>query len=275
MKLRLSLFILLTGIFIFSSCNRENTDSPYANDSIPKIHKIAEYYNGAKRRESVFTYDSAARLIKVAYNEMYAGEQYYDTLTYSANTVIWTTFNSKKKIIEQEVFTLNSNHMAVLMTDTLGDENKSARLNFKFGTLENESNIYDYDLDGYQTLEITSNEFGGIHRFEKTFSNGNLVSSIYQYMANDTVILNGNSTFNYFDKSNTIGNLNRGIFFLGKQSTNLISSLTDQRWHSTDTLNLTTSYRYEFDSRKRVVKQFISPQQEESDDVTYLVFSYR
>jgi len=275
MKIRLSLFILLTGVFIFSSCNKGNTDSPYANDSIPKIQKIAEFYNGSKQRETSFTYDSNARLIKVLYNEIYSSEQFYDSLSYTSTTVTRTTYNRNHKFMEQEVFTLNSKHLAVVMTDTLGEEKKSARLHFKYGSLENESNIYVYDLDGYQTLEITSNEFGGIHRFEKTFANGNLVSSIYQYMANDTVILNGNSYFNYFDNLNTIGNQNRGIFFLGKQNTNLISSLTDQRWHSTDTLHLTTSYRYEYDSRKRVVKQFISPNQGENDDVTYLEYTYR
>jgi hypothetical protein len=277
MKLSISLFALPILFLFLSSCHKENADSPWANDSIQKIQSVTEYFNGVKQRVTSFSYDSSARINRILFNEIYEAQQYYDTVIYNGPTIKLITYNNKKQLLEQEVFTLNSANLAVLMIDTLGDTKKSARMNFTYlNLLEHEANIYGYDANGYQTLEISTNEYGGTHRYEKTYTNGNLVSSTYQFMANDTVIQNGTTAFTYYDgKTNSIGNQNRGISFLGKQNTNLLLSISDQKWHTTDTLRVTTTYRYEFDDHNRVVKQYITTLGSENDDVTYLSYTYR
>jgi hypothetical protein len=275
--LKLPVICLISSILFLSSCDREIADSPYANDSIPRIKSITEYFNGIKQRETSLTYDTASRLVKIFYNDLFVGHTYYDTLVYSGSEVIKTTFSSKNKFLEQEVYTLNSDKLAVLMTDTLGDGSTASKgIYRKAGILEQEGNIYSYDPYGYQILEISTNEYGGIHRFDKSWTAGNLITSVYQYMANDTAILNGNSNFSYFtDKRNTIGNENKGISFLGKQNKNLLQTVLDNKWLSSDTLRVTTNYRYEYDDHNRVVKQYITPLGEENDDVSYISFRYR
>jgi hypothetical protein len=277
MKLSISLFALAMCFLFLSSCNKGNTDSPYANDSIPKIQSVTEYFNGAEQRVTSFSYDSSARIVKILFNEIYEAQQYYDTVIYSGSTIKLITYNNNKKFLEQEVFTLNSNKLAVIMIDTLGDNKKSARMNFTtLNLLEHEANIYGYDGNGYQTLELSTNEYGGTHRYDKTYSNGNLVSSTYQFMANDTAIQNGTTAFSYYEgKTNTIGNQNRGIPFLGKQNTNLLLSISDLKWHTTDTLRVITTYRYEFDDHNRVARQYITTQGNENNDVTFLTYTYR
>jgi hypothetical protein len=277
MKINISFFTLVFLILFLPSCKKDNSGSPAFHDSIPKIQTVTEYFNGEKERVTSFSYDASSRLVRVSFDEIYNNQKYYDTIIYNGATITMTTYDAKNKLIESEIFTLNSNQLAVLMTDTLGEQKKSSFRPFlDFSLQDHEANIYGYDDNGYQTLEISTNEFGGTHRYEKSYSNGNLVSSSYEYMANDTLIQSGASVFKYYtDKSNSIGNQNRGIPFLGKQNTNLLLSISDQKWHSYDTLRLTTSYRYEFDNQNRVVKQFVSPQNSENEDVTYLTFTYR
>ncbi len=277
MKTVISSFIFSFSILLLFSCSKENSESPYANDSVPKIIKISEYYNGSMQRETSLTYDTSARLIKVVYDEVNEGQKYYDTIIYSTSSVIISTYNNLSKMIKQEVFSLNANKLAILMNDSLDDNKQAAKSTFKFSSiLEHEANIYGYDANGYQTLEIITNEYGGTHRFDKTYSDGNLFSTIHEYMANDTVLLSGISSFTYYtDKTNSIGNLNRGISFLGKQNNNLLLSISDQRWHSTDTVKSKTNYQYEFDSHNRVVKQYILPQTGENKDESYLIYTYR
>jgi hypothetical protein len=275
MKIILSSFSLI--FLILFSCTKENTNNPAFNDSIPKILSVTEYFNGNIERVTNFSYDSSSRLIKVTFHEMNTNQKYYDTLRYSGSTVTMTTYDLNHKMLESEIYTLNSDNLAVVMIDTLGEEKKSAKRHLSnFIIQEFESNIYGYDGSGYQTLEVSTNEYGGTHRYENSYSDGNVISSTFQFMAKDTVIQNGASAYKYYtDKSNTIGNQNRGISFMGKQNTNLLASISDLKWQSYDTLKTTTAYRYEFDSKKRVIKQYVTPQTGESDDVTYLTFTYR
>ena len=277
MKIYTSIFAVAILIFFLSSCTKDNSSSPVFHDSIAKIQTVTEYFNETEQRVTSFSYDTSSRLIRVSYDEIYNKEHYYDTIIYNGSTITIITYDNKNKLLEQKVFTLNAGHLAVLMTDTLGDQTKSARRHFfDFSVQEHEANIYSYDANGYQTLEISSNEYGGTHRYEKTFSDGNLISSTYQFMANDTVIQSGASTFKYYtNNANTIGNYNRGIPFLGKQNTNLLSAISDQKWQSADTIRITTNYRYEFDNLNRVIKQYIMTQNSGNDDVTYLAYTYR
>jgi hypothetical protein len=276
MKISYAIFTLAFLLFNLASCTKDKSSSPAFHDSIPRIQTVTEYFNGATERVTSFLYDTSSRLVKVSFHEILENQQYYDTLIYNGSTIVMNTYSNKNKLIESEIFTLNSNNLVVLMTDTFGEQKKSVRHFLDLRLQEHEANIYGYDENGYQTLEISTNEYGGTHRYEKSYSAGNLITSTYQYMANDTVIQNGASTFKYYsDKSNTIGNENRGIAFLGKQNTNLLSNILDQKWLTTDTLSLITDYRYEFDSKNRVIKQYITPRNGDNDDVTYLTFTYR
>lgn len=277
MKINISFCAFLFIILVLSSCTKDHSESPVFNDSIAKIQTITEYFNGIKERVTIFTYDTSSRLAKVLYYESYNNLQYFDTVIYNGTAITITTYDNSRRLLEIENYTLNSDRLAILMTDTLGPQEKSLR--HSTGTFliqELESNIYGYDNFGYQNLLVSTNEYGGTHRYDMAYSAGNLISSIYQYMANDTVIQNGITTFNYFtDKLNTIGNLNHGISFLGKQNSNLLLSISDLEWSSADTVRTITNYRYEFDSKNRVSKQYITSQSGDSDDVTYLLFTYR
>jgi hypothetical protein len=277
MKINISFCLLLFIILFHSSCKKDNSGSPGFHDSIPRILSVAEYFNGSEQSVDDYIYDANSRLIKILYNEIYADEHYFDTVTYNGTTITITTYDKNYKLLEMKVYTLNSEMLAIIMTDTITSEQKSLKHSFRHFSLQDLSdNIYGYDNNGYQILQVSTNEYGGIHRFDMTYSEGNIISSIYQYMANDTVIQNGITTFKYFnDKSNTIGNLNMGIPFLGKQNSNLLLSISEQKWSSADTIRTSTSYRYEFDNKNRVSKQYISPQNGDSDDVSYLSFTYR
>jgi len=277
MKINISFSILVILILNFSSCTKDNSSSPAFHDSIPKIQTITEYYNGEEERVTSFSYDTSSRLVRISYVENYNNQQYFDTIIYKGSNITITTYDNKNKIIEVEIFALNPNNLAILMIDTLGAQKKSLKHSFlDLSIQEHEANIYGYDNNSYQTLEVSTNEYGGTHRYDKTYSDGNLISSRYQFIINDTVIQNGTSIFKYYtEQFNTIGNENRGITFFGKQNTNLLLSISDQNWQSADTLRLTTAYRYEFDNKNRVIKQYITPRKGEIDDVTYLTFTYR
>jgi len=89
-----------------------------------------------------------------------------------------------------------------------------------------------YDADGHVTSD-------GTHTY--TWANGNLISS-----TNDP---SGSLTFTYHtDKTNTIGNDNKGMSFFGKESKNLINT-------STNGSGTVLVYSHEYDSQGRVTKE--------------------
>jgi hypothetical protein len=98
-----------------------------------------------------------------------------------------------------------------------------------------------YDSDGY-ILSSSTISFGYTSKYTFTWSNGNLISK------QDSTGLNFERYTYYTDKINTVGNENKGMFFLGMKSKNLVKNYSGSIGGSID-------HSYEFDTRNRVKKE--------------------
>jgi hypothetical protein len=91
--------------------------------------------------------------------------------------------------------------------------------------------------------------------FLKGNKNGNVLEVL-----DGNVLKEGTTTYEYYlDKINTIGNDNRGMSFMGKDSKNLVKTVkyTGTTVNTVNEMKRSTSdysYTYEFDSKNRVVK---------------------
>lgn len=107
-----------------------------------------------------------------------------------------------------------------------------------------------YTLDG-QGYGVPVDAEGHPIEAGDVWENGNLVSAQVQVGGGATTTY----TYTYSDKINTIGNENRGLFFLGKLSKNLASAVTYY--------GNTYPVEYTFDDQNRVI---------ESNGVTYTYY---
>ncbi|MBL7933438.1 MAG: hypothetical protein JNL60_16145 [Bacteroidia bacterium] len=221
---------IILGVFLISvlffACKKKNKETeaeiPVTTTgtvSQPVIYKVKteEIAIPGLTITYEYKYDSQGRVVRIN-----RSTGIYETFEWSPGKCIKTEFSTSypdpREIVE---FTL----------DSLGLCFSAAR--------DSVFTYYKYDADGYKTWEIISGP-----NFESSYEilNGNVITT------NSDV---GNSTTEYFlDKNNTIGNLNKGMSFLGKQNKNLRKTIT----HIVSGPDWLTNFVYEFDSKNRVVK---------------------
>ncbi len=104
------------------------------------------------------------------------------------------------------------------------------------------SATFEYDANAYMVKQTTSiNNVTSV--FTSTIKDGNVSAT-----NNNSGSGNELTNFEYFsDQRNTIGNLNMGYTFAGKQNVNLEKSSTNN--------GVVTNFAYEFDAKNRVSKK--------------------
>ena len=222
--------ILSTAILalVFVGCKKDEvkpTDSSTASNSstsistVPKISKEKVYFeNSTMGNDTIvttYTYDSKGRLVSSKSNS------YTTTYNYVSANLITTTYFYENDSVKQE------NISTSYILDSKGNASKMYS-----SIMKDTISIY-YSPDGYNRGS------GSMLNFKLEVIDGNVVNKnniAYEY---------------YLDKINTIGSENKGIYFYGKDSKNLVKS---DKWVGTNGMSSNTDYSYEFDSKNRVIK---------------------
>jgi hypothetical protein len=175
----------------------------------------------------------------------------------SDSSVTTYAYDSKGRLISQsnDGYTSNYNYVSaslltIISKSTYNDStNYSEKINVILDSKGYATKYYN-DLDK-DTMVLYYSPDG--------FLKGN-DNQIFE-VKDGNVIKQSNATFEYYlDKINTIGNSNKGIYFIGKDSKNLVKS---EKYTSSSPNGGSSiseySYTYEFDSKKRVVKSTRTP----------------
>lgn len=234
MKIRKWICILSIGFLALSSCKKDDENG---TESLPLI--ATETSDGIT---STFSYING-RLDKIVDND-----NFKTTFTYETSKVTVSEFESDGTLSYSEIYTLNSKGLAISSTSA-GKKKKSGNITADRLMLKNCASTtatYEYDANGYMT-KVTMSDGSTTSSSTLVITDGNPTSG--------TATSEGftfNMLFAYFtDKTNTIGQENEGITFLGKQSKNLLKSATV----SFIGYSSSTNYVYEYDSKNRVTKQ--------------------
>lgn len=214
MNTKVLLLSLLCLMAVFSACNDDDNEIT----TTPKIKTITFYLNDQLRGQQSFEYDHSGKLIKKSYS---GGD--WISYSYEDGTVIEKTFTSQ---------------WPTTRTDTILLNNKGLAISRDHGT-----STMEYDLDGY--LIKKNNLTGERYSFLYKIKNGNRVEGS-MIADNNYLTLSVMQTNTFLPNStNTTGNENMGITFLGKQDRELISNI---EYIQGSPLHL----EYEFDSKNRV-----------------------
>jgi len=232
--------VILPLIFvILFSCKKDKnnyTTAPVM--SYPKINTETYVYGGNSSTET-YSYNSNGRIFLLTQSD---GS--FIKYEYSNNKLIMEHYQSGGSLLYTAFNKINS--LGLVVSDSMSSSYSK----------------YEYDVNGYLIKELN-------------YNNGILTdSSIYTIFNGNTISVTRNNltttylyTVEYFtDKSNTIGNENKGIGFWGKQSTNLVKSVA-YSIVGQGQLSL-EEYTYEFDINGRVSRQTIT------GDPGYTTFTY-
>jgi|WetSurMetagenome_2_1015567.scaffolds.fasta_scaffold10629_6 hypothetical protein len=235
----LFLFIMLVGITWLFSCSKDD------NSSLPGFPMISSITmgNNPDLNPLELNYNSENKLV----NYSFEGTVLH-SYTYGNGTVIKKIFGKFEEVLDCEVYTLNNKGQAI------------SCLTFPDGTCTGDSirTTYEYDENGYMTRMVVVSVANDTAITNYTILDGNVISETssgdsYEY----------SYTYDYYyDKSNTIGDENQGIYFLGKQSVNLVRNKI-----STSVLK---TYTYEFDEKGRVSKRSSVPGEDFNYYYSYL-----
>jgi hypothetical protein len=219
MKFRYLVTSLLLGLFILSSCNKDEEESTFQFDKYPRI-KSMQYNNPGISYFVNYEYDSKGRQIKFIFDD-----GAYTKTEYFGYTIKHIYFNSQNEPQNTSLFLLNTNGL-VETSD--------------FGV------TYEYDENGYN-IGLIIDSFSS---WKMSIISGNR-SYARRILSADTTFYN----YEYFPLINTIGDENTGVSYFGKQNVNLTSK--NIIYHIPE-LPDTAYFSYEFDSKDRVVKQIIN-----------------
>ncbi len=169
-------------------------------------------------------------------------ETYFDQVS-QERFIVTYTYDDYKRLLYKVVYG-NWNH--VQWTSFTYNNNRVIAI--YGGNSIADTTVYTLDNKGYG---VPVDAEGHPIEAGDVWENGNLVSAQVQIGGGATTTY----TYTYSDKINTIGNENRGLFFLGKLSKNLASSVTYY--------GNTYPVEYTFDDQNRVI---------ESNGVTYTYY---
>lgn len=178
-------------------------------------------------------YDDQGRL--TSYTQTGGGNTYQVTIQYGSGTVTWT-----------ESFTDSSGTASGTTIYSLNGQG--------YAVSDNGGTTYTYDSDGHLLSETSSSS-----SVEYTWSGGNQVSNVN---SDSTGAAQYTQTKTYLADKEDYRDF--GMAFLGKQSKNLINTVTDN--YGATTYNAT--YTYEYDSKGRVSKETVAYQGSSNPSVT-------
>jgi len=229
--------IFLTGVFF--ACKKDKNETPQPSTPAVTIPKIKTETDSLDNSTSTYFYNNAGKLYKVLYHD---GN--YDTVIYAANSITVKGYEINPLTLSYEmVFNLNNKGLATsawqINYNVSKKTNNSLFKTFLFNNSKTNDTTtvqYFYNTNDYMIKEIYNNNDTLTYNYDNI---GNLISTVS----------NGYTTnYEYYtDKINTIGYYNWGIYFLGKDSKNLIKSAI-KNTH-------TTNFNYTFDSNNRVSKK--------------------
>jgi hypothetical protein len=230
MKSKYLLFAMLIAIITTSSCKKDNKNT---TSSFPRILKENILY-GQQTYSITYQYDDNFRVTKIVQLD---GK--IKTYNYVDSTVMVKTFNREgTAMISIETYTLNSKGLAKSLhgTGTYGSRTSTW------------SETYEYDGSGYLVKEVFSSTLETGHTAYYSILDGNMVAEAFLYDGQSD-----STSYKFLpNTTNTIGNENTGISFLGKQNVNLFNWMNEKSsTHGTSPYICT----YEFDNLNRVAKR--------------------
>lgn len=230
MNTKAILLILLGLMASISGCNKDKEEEI---PTTPKIKTITFYQNEQQKSQQSFEYDLSGKLIKRSYSNG-------DWLSYSYN---------QSAVIENHYIS----QIQKALPDTLLLNYEGLAISEDHGT-----STMEYDADGY--LIKKNNLTAERYTFLYEIKNGNRVKGS-MIANNDYMTLRVMQTNTFLPNStNTTGNENMGIVFLGKQDKQLVSTIEYSQ-------GLPLNLEYEYDSSNRVSKCKLS-------DGTSRVYTY-
>jgi PKD repeat protein len=218
---------------------------------LPKISTWATYYNDSLLYIGTYTYDNKNRLSKVEWTD-----NSFETYSYSDTSVVDNYFEDNV-LADSYIYKLNSKGLAASGIETWNSSRKSGLAKKKSARLKEEYYSlfkYTYNSDSYLIKE----EVNDVEIYLYTIENGNQVRTDYVYTENQEYSYT--KTYSFCDTINTTGNECTGIYFLGKQDRNLVSTIVTEQGGNTTT----SKRKYILDSNGRVSTKII-----EYPDYTY------
>ncbi len=236
------IFFLLFTAAGFMACKKSNTDAPVNPGN--SVAKIKTWTSGAN--VSTYNYDAQGRITS-SINSNGSGYEYQ----YSNGTVLEKAFSAGHVLNKTYTLELNTDGNVIRRTD-----NNNPVL----------EELYIYNADKTLAKHIGHYAGGNTQVIDYFYKNGNCDS--LRFTGN-----NGNWSLTiqktyYTDKTNGISSENRGEFFWGKSSSNLLKSEVYK--YPDGTTNTPGSYTYEFDANGRVVK--ITGTQGNNIDIEFITY---
>jgi hypothetical protein len=295
MKLNVALAMLFTGPFLFFSCvNEEDESYNSSGDSTVRIKTQTSVSNDNLGYYQTFDYDNDGYLIQYQYFWQ-DGPLKVQHISYINNKVITNEYEMGDDKPYVQTYYINSRGLAdsSLYTydyDTLYichfeydragfavkreyDSKKygiyfSEQYDIKDGNIDRSIFFEKYDI---QNLPDMPSRISDI-RFSKTCNDLNKFPDIRKSLilarekgVNTIRSFSDTVYYKYYDIPNTIGDVNRGAVWMGRQNKNLIS----KDIYLDNGKNEITQYKYIFDYKGRVTKQY-NPE----DERDYVTFTY-
>lgn len=224
----------LLSVGVLFSCKKKD-DTPEETTPVttttgatpaPTTYKIKteKVSNSGASTETTYEYDSNGRVTKMTHSD---GS--FSTVEWSSGKCVQKEFdNGATTPISTTTFDLNASGQCTSQSDDSGT-----------------TTTYEYNSEGYQT-KMTSSGSGQTSVMTFVVNNGNQSS-----MSTSISGINMTMNMDYFtDKTNTTGNVNKGMSIFGKDNKNLIKSMSTSFMGQ----SISMTFTYEFDSKNRVTK---------------------
>ena len=197
--IKLIILCFLTAIIL--SCQKDEFFEPIEPISQP-IPKIRTETDGTYF--ATYTYDDQGRIVEENYEEGWK-----TIYKYESNKVIRETYNIDGTFFDSDTYQLNDKGICTSFIDG------------QYGR----TYYFQYDADGRKTHGYSTSADGTpFQEYFYFYENGNVVKDSTVYASDSSSIV---VAYEYFtDVKTTIGNYNRGIFYLGKGNENPVKRIT-------------------------------------------------
>jgi len=276
------LALLITGLFVFFSCNKDNN-----NDSLIRIETETNLFNGEISDFSRYFYDDLGRLTSTTYIPGVDSAYTVDTIVYFNDMIVDSSW-------------INESDTPYVYRSYLNSRGYVDSVEYLFNNDIYSSGSFVYDSEGYMIREnMYSNDYGIEYQYTAQYliENGNKIRAIYDRvyefpsqdttssslsrrrnfsptfpqrfdkvieedtylhkvfrmprnkMVNEKIFYKDTSLYEYTDTINNISSFNRGISWYGLQNKNLVSVQTIK-----SNGQYMYTYSYELDEKSRVTK---------------------
>lgn len=238
-KIKYTILLAFAAVLSITGCKKTDSDNTTITPVGAKLKSVTLLPSGTV---TTYYYDSLNRIAKVTTS----GTVFYQSFVYKGSDSIIVFSSNGTDSGRISAYKLNGVGLVVNNTSAVGPTTYT----------------YAYDINGYPTYS-TANTVAGSAADTFVTTGNNITehrSSTSNVITTNTMRLKQVYTY-LTDKTNTIGNSNKGMGFLGKSSANLIGTET---YHtssvtiippSTTTSDETYNYSYEYDSNNRVTKR--------------------